>query len=71
MSEVTSEPRAFIRHLRQNRICASGGRAWWRRRGWSWQDFLTNGISVKKLEETGDPHALKVAASAMEEVRNG
>lgn len=71
MPEVTSAPRAYIRHLRQNRICASGGRAWWKLRGWDWSDFLANGIPVSKLLETGDPHAKAVAEKAMEEVRRG
>lgn len=71
MQEVTSETRAYARHLRVNRICMSGGRAWWKLKGWSWSDFLTNGIPVSKLIETQDPHAAKVAESAMEEAERG
>lgn len=64
MTEVTSEPRAFLRHLRANRICHSGARQWWASHGLNWDEFIQAGIPVTTLEAIGDNHAKAVAASA-------
>lgn len=70
MTEVTSEPRAYVRHVRGEKLCSAGGREFFRRYDLDWNDFLTNGIPVSELEKTGDYFALKVAARARAE-QNG
>lgn len=69
--EVTSEPRAYICHLRMNKICHSGARQWWESHGFSWREFVDAGIPISKLEATGDPFAMKVVASAKGDTRRG
>lgn len=64
MSEAV---KAYPRHLRQDRICMSGGRAFFKEHGLSWNDFLENGIEASKLSDTGHPIAVKVAANAVSE----
>lgn len=64
--EVTSD-RVYMRHLRAAKICSPGARSWWKRREWSWTDFLTNGIAAQTLLETGDPDAARVVKIARDE----
>lgn len=63
MTEVTSI-RARMKHIRQAKLCAGGARDWWKHRGLDWNDFLTNGIPIETLLETGDPDAKRVAELA-------
>lgn len=67
MTEVTSRPRCFMRHVRQTKQCSSGARRFWQDRGWDWSDFLANGIDAETLLETGDPRALRVVEAAERE----
>ncbi len=60
-----------MRHIRAANLCAGGTRDWFRRQGFDWNDFLQNGITVEKMESTGDPLALRVTAIAREEAANG
>lgn len=67
MSEVTSEPRVFMRHIRMAKLCAPGTRGWWRKHGLDWRDFVKNGIEGEKLIATGDPLAMRVVEAARSE----
>lgn len=67
MTEVTSEPRCYRRHLRMTNICGSGARRWWKEHDFDWQDFLTNGIPGEKLLGTNDPLARRVVEAARAE----
>lgn len=67
MTEVTSEPIARMTHIRQERICAGGARQWFKRHGFNWSHFLSNGIPAAHLAATGDDYALRVAARARDE----
>lgn len=64
-----SEVRAYIRHARQvptaeNPYCTSGWREFFKRKGWSWSDFIAEGIPVSVLEACGDEPAQQLAARA-------
>ncbi len=61
----------FIRHIRAANLCAGGTREWFARHDFDWQDFITNGIPVERMEATGDPLALRVTAQARKEAENG
>jgi hypothetical protein len=61
----------FMRHVRAADICAPGARWFFRKHGLSWRDFLSAGIPVSKLEEIGDPIALRAADKAMKEHADG
>lgn len=67
MAEVTSEPRIFMRHIRQAKLCSGGTRTWWRDNGLNWSDFLVNGIEGEALLATGDPLAMRVVEAARAE----
>lgn len=69
--EVEGEIRVYMRHVRSAQLCARGSREFFRKHGLDWNDFLTNGIPVSKLEEIGDPIALRAAHEAIEEEANG
>lgn len=60
-------------HLRKANFCMSGGRQWFADHGFSWSDFLENGIQADTLEATGDEMALivsKIAREEADDVRN-
>lgn len=64
MTEVTSELRVHMRHIRAAKICARGARTWFPRQGFDYQDFLANGIPADVLSATGDPLALRAVEQA-------
>lgn len=64
MTEVTSELRVHMRHIRAARICARGARTWFPRQGLDYADFLANGIPADVLTDTGDPLALRAVEQA-------
>jgi hypothetical protein len=68
---MSSEVRAYIRHIRAARICAAGARHWFAQQGWSWQDFLREGRPAADFEATGDHFAAQVAELARQEAANG
>lgn len=71
MTEVTSELRVFMRHVRAAKICAPGTRNFFRDNGLDWRDFLKNGIPVTTIREIGDHNALKAAIEAEKEQAGG
>lgn len=66
-TEVTSEPRVYMRHLRAAKICSGGARAWWSHNGLDWSAFLSDGIAGELLLKTGDPYAKRVVGIAKAE----
>ena len=52
-------------------FCLSQSRAWFKRHGLDWRDFVRNGIDAAALEATGDALALAVVTSARQEVAHG
>jgi hypothetical protein len=62
---VTDEPRIFMHHVRAARLCASGARAWANAHGFDWNEFLTRGIPVSRVEGL-DPVADRVVRAARE-----
>lgn len=71
METASGELRVHHRHIRAANICMRGSRAFFAKHNLDWNDFLANGIPVKKLEEIGDPIALRAAQKAIEEETNG
>lgn len=67
MTEVTSNVTVRMPDLRAERVCSGAAREFWKRQGWNWTDFLTNGIEADKLIATGDPVAVRVAERARAE----
>lgn len=68
--EVTST-RVRLRHLRMCEVCHPAARKWFARHGFSWIDFLNNGIEGQKFLDTGDPMAIKVLRAAEKEEADG
>lgn len=60
-----------MKHIREAKLCSAGTRIWFQDHGFSWSDFLENGIPVEKLAETGDPLALRVVEAVKREEENG
>lgn len=56
-----------MRHLRALDYCARGSRAFFKRHGFDWSDFLRNGIEPDKFYKTGDSMAIKAARLAESE----
>jgi hypothetical protein len=73
MTEVTSKPRVFWRHVRaaRPRICFNGSRSFFEKHGLDWRDFQRNGIPGEKLVEIGNPIALRALAEAEKESAGG
>lgn len=61
------KPRVHMRHLRALDYCARGSRAFFKRHGFDWADFLRNGIEPEKFYKTGDSMAIKAAQLAESE----
>lgn len=49
----------------------NGTRHWFKQQGFSWADFVQNGIEVEKVEATGCPIAARAVAEARREAENG
>lgn len=64
MTEVTSELRCYIRHVRAANLCGKGSREWCAHNGIDWNEFLTVGIPASVLRDTGDPIVARVVAAA-------
>lgn len=60
-----------LRHIRKAHLCRRGAAAWFAQYGFSWDDFLDNGLSADTLDATGDDLAHKVTALARKETTNG
>lgn len=71
MTEVTSDLRVHPPHIRAAKICMAGSRQFFAKHDLDWNDFLANGIPVSKLEEIGDPIALRAAAEARKGADDG
>lgn len=63
--------RVHMRHLRTVGMCNREPRIFCRRQGWSWQQFLDEGLPVEWFYATGDPMAIKVADAAVREATDG
>lgn len=66
-----TEPMLHVRHMRQAKLCMSGGRVWFAARGWSWSDFVAEGRPIADFVATGDPLALKAVVFAEKEAQDG
>lgn len=60
----------YRRHLNTIKYCARGSRAFFEKHGFSWTDFLRNGIEREKLEALNDAMAHKAITVADAE-KNG
>lgn len=59
--------RVTIRHIRQAKMCGIGARAFFKRHGLDWDEFLREGVAIELIEATGDAMALKVCEVAREQ----
>jgi hypothetical protein len=64
---VSDGLRVYMRHLRGANMCNREPRVWFKRQGFSWNDFLSHGIAASDLIATGDPLALIVVEVARKE----
>lgn len=55
------------RHIREAKLCMSGGRDWFAHHGLSWSTFVHEGYPVETIEGTGDALGQQVAAVARAE----
>lgn len=62
-----SDPVVTMRHVRQARLCAAGGRAFMARYGLDWGRFLREGMRASELEATGDAAPAPAIAAARAE----
>lgn len=67
----TSEPRVYMRHIREAKLCAGGARVFFARYGLDWTGFLREGIPASELEATGNALTAPVVKLAREEAARG
>jgi hypothetical protein len=60
-----------MKHLRAAGMCNREPRLFCARQGWSWQQFLDEGLPSELFYATGDPMAKKVADIAVKEEEDG
>lgn len=57
----------YRRHLNELKYCARGSRQFFEKHGFSWADFLRNGIERDTLIQTNDAMAFKAIEIAEKE----
>lgn len=57
--------------LRAAKMCSGGTRAFFKRHGLEWSDFVKNGIDSEVLENTGDAMAIRLVEVASERRQRG
>lgn len=60
-----------VAHMRQAKLCASGGREWAKRHGLDWSTFVREGYPVAVFDAIDDHYAQLVAAAARAEAEGG
>lgn len=70
-SEVTTEPRVFMRHVRMAGLCSRGSREWCLHNGVDWTAFLSEGVPDEVLLASGDPIVARVVEAARKERAGG
>ena len=58
------EPVATLAHMRQLKLCASGGRAWAKHHGLDWGHFVRHGYPASTFAALGDAYGDRMAALA-------
>ncbi len=66
---MSNDPIVKPRHIRP--LCARGARAWFKRHGLSYSDFVSKGTPASVIEATGDALGLQVAARARQQAVGG
>lgn len=64
---MTQQIMVNVNHIRQARLCSRGARQWFSLHGIDWQQFITKGIEIEKLEALGDAFGDRVCACARAE----
>lgn len=64
------DPLVTVRHMREARFCARGGRVVAARYNLDFLHFVTHGYSASVLEATGDAMLIKLATMAREEAED-
>lgn len=59
--------RVYVRHVRAAGFCIPGLRIWCKERGFSFKDFIRNGIEAEKLVVLNDAMASKAVELAERE----
>ncbi len=59
--------RIHLRHLRAARLCSGGSREWCARNGFSWQQFITEGLPIEQMRALNDAMIDRVIAEAEKE----
>jgi hypothetical protein len=57
--------------MRMARVCARGSRVWCARNGFSWQEFVSNGLPVSTMRQLNDPIINRIIAEAERERDHG
>ena len=53
-----------MRHVRKAKMCSHGGRAFAKKYGFDWQDFLRHGVEEKILLDTKDAMMIRLVEVA-------
>ena len=71
--ELDSDPafRIYPRHMRAAKVCVSGSREWCARNGFSWHEFVHDGLRVSVMRALDDAIINRLIAAAEKERRDG
>lgn len=61
---MTNQIMVTVAHIRAADLCSRGARQWFTRHGLNYNQFVTSGIEVEKIEATGDALGTLVAQKA-------
>lgn len=54
--------RVYANHIRQAKLCTRGARQWFGLHDLDWQEFITKGIEIERIDALHDAFGDKVAA---------
>ena len=61
---MTQELMVTVKHIRAANLCARGARQWFTARGLDYNEFLTRGLPISRVDAIGDALAKQVADAA-------
>jgi len=68
---VTDDRRIHVRHMRAAKICAAGSRRWCARNGFSWAQFVNEGLPISVMRPLNDAVVNRIIAEADKELERG
>lgn len=64
---MTTQLIVTVNHVRQAKLCARGARQWFGLHGLDWNEFITKGLPIERLEALNDAFATRACQCCRDE----